>query len=522
MVKQLSNYKYLSIFLFFAAFLLYASNIGGYSIYILDEAKNASCAREMLDRSDWIVPTFNNVLRMDKPPLHYYFMMLSYSIFGVNPFAARFFSAVFGALTILVCFLFTRKFAGALTATWTALVLLASVHLSIQFHLAVPDPYLIFFFTSAVMAFYAAVKEKKWKYILALYASIGLGTLTKGPVAIALPGLIFLLFLIFSKRFNWKEIKTLKPFLGVLIVLIIALPWYILVHIKTNGAWTEGFFFHHNLERFESEMEGHGGIFLLTILYVLIGLIPFAVFIVQALKLAFKNKKDDFVLFNLVAGLTIIAFFMVSQTKLLNYTVPSYPYLAILIALYIQGGSTEKLNLKWSMLVLLVISILLVPGLYFGLKLDSSLSSIAYIAFYFLPFPLLVIYSFVQYIKGKTEHSLLFITASGIITGLVFFIFAFPVIDRQNPVAKSIDLLKGKEVRYFLKFNASYAFYLKKEIPPIDDNEFETFFRENSDGVIISTTRNLEKTELPEDLEVSFTSPDILEAHTTVLITRKE
>ncbi len=81
--------------------------LGAAPIYILDEAKNAQCAREMLQKQDFIVPTFNGELRTDKPVLHYYFMMAAYSIFGVNEFAARFFSVILGCLTVLLTYFFT-------------------------------------------------------------------------------------------------------------------------------------------------------------------------------------------------------------------------------------------------------------------------------------------------------------------------------------------------------------------------------------------------------------------------------
>jgi 4-amino-4-deoxy-L-arabinose transferase-like glycosyltransferase len=74
------------------AFVLISANIGGYSIYITDEARNAQCAREMLERGDMVVPTFNQTLRTDKPPLHYFFMASAYTTLGVSPFAASIFS----------------------------------------------------------------------------------------------------------------------------------------------------------------------------------------------------------------------------------------------------------------------------------------------------------------------------------------------------------------------------------------------------------------------------------------------
>ena len=108
-------------------------------------------------------------------------------------------------------------------------------------------------------AFYLFLNDQKAIFGITLYAAIGLGTLAKGPIAIALPGLIFLLFLIFSKQLKWAIIRKLHPFSGAALVLLIALPWYILVHLQTNGAWTEGFFLKHNLGRFSDEMEGHRG-----------------------------------------------------------------------------------------------------------------------------------------------------------------------------------------------------------------------------------------------------------------------
>jgi len=323
-IDNITASRNLAFYLFVVAFFLYLFNSWGVSIYILDEAKNSSCAREMLESGNWLVPTYNYDLRTDKPPLHYFFMMLSYSVFGVNPFSARLFSAVFGALTILVTFLYTKRFTNIKTAFWTAVVLLASIHLSLQFHLAVPDPYLIFFMTWSIFAFFAATRDGSKYDWLWMYLSMGLATLTKGPVAILLPGLIFLLYLIFSKNLNWKMIVRLKPHFGVLIVIAVVLPWYLMNGLATDWEWTRGFFFDHNLERFSGEREGHGGSFLITLGFVLIGLFPFAVLLPQALRNAFRNRKENFVLYNLVAGLTIVGFFMVSQTKLPNYTFGSY------------------------------------------------------------------------------------------------------------------------------------------------------------------------------------------------------
>lgn len=521
MTEKLIRSKYFPILLFVLALGLYLINNNSFSIYILDEAKNTECAREMLEKNDWVVPTFNYNLRTDKPPLHYFFMMAGFKLFGVNEWAARFFSGFFGALTILITFLYTRRFSNRNTALWTIFAMLASIHLCIQFHLAVPDPYLIFFFTWSLFLFYAAISDRHLFEVILLYIAIGFGTLAKGPVAIALPGLIFLLFLIFSKQLKWPVIRSLKPLLGVAIVLIIALPWYILVGIETNWEWTQGFFMKHNIERFAGEMEGHGGIFLITFAYILVGMFPFSTFLVQAYRNAIKDRHDHFVLFSLIAASIIILFFSFSGTKLPNYTVPAYPFLAVVLATYFTKFPEIKTYTKPSYISLLVIGIILVPALLFGLQFDPILKDVKFVAWYFLPVSLGLFVGFYYFIQKKRITGLLVTGCSTILASLLFFTFVFPKIDAQNPVRKSISLIEGKEVRYFQKFNPSYSFYLKKPIPGIQENEIDSFFLQYPNGIIISTKKKLANIELSGDNEIIFSSHDLFESPTTQLIQRK-
>jgi 4-amino-4-deoxy-L-arabinose transferase-like glycosyltransferase len=239
--------------LFGATILLLFFRLGAAPIYILDEAKNAQCAREMFVRQDWIVPTFNGELRTDKPALHYWFMILAYKMFGVNAFAARFFSVFMAIGTLGLTYFFTARWANKGTAFFATLVLALSAQFLFEFRLSVPDPYLIFFTMAGLCCGYSYLQTKSWKWIILTAIALGLATLAKGPVALALPGLSILLFLIFSKR--WKEIFDVKFLAAAIIYLSVAAPWYYAVHKATNGAFTQGFFFEHNLSRFSAEMD---------------------------------------------------------------------------------------------------------------------------------------------------------------------------------------------------------------------------------------------------------------------------
>src|SRR5688572_32381966 len=115
----------------------------------------------MWERQDWIVPTFNGKLRTLKPPLHYYFMFGGFEMFGVTEWGARFFSAVFGVLTIITTYLFTARYSNKLQGFITACILLASSHWLFEFRMSVPDPYLIFFNTLSIFTAYAYFTERK-------------------------------------------------------------------------------------------------------------------------------------------------------------------------------------------------------------------------------------------------------------------------------------------------------------------------------------------------------------------------
>ncbi|MCW3807668.1 ArnT family glycosyltransferase [Plebeiibacterium marinum] len=344
------------------------------NFYIVDEARNAECAREMLESGDYIVPTFNYELRTDKPPLHYYFMMISYSIFGVSEWSARFFSIVFGCLTVLICYHFTKRWLGFKIALWTAIVLLSSIHFSIQFHMAVPDPYLIFLFTSTLFLFFEITQKQSNTKAILMYTCMGLGTLAKGPVAIALPGLIMLLYLIFSKKLTLISIWQLRPIEGIIIVALVTLPWYLAVHYQTEGAWTRGFFIEHNIDRFSTTKEGHGGTFFIAPLFVLLGMLPFSAFFIRAIKTSFAQKGKPEILFSIIALFCIVGFFMVSSTRLPNYTAPAYPFFAIILGNYLAKIKTT--SFKPEIIFLITFTIILFPLSYIGFQIEPSLTPI--------------------------------------------------------------------------------------------------------------------------------------------------
>lgn len=515
------------LILFLASVILLFSNIWGQPLYILDEAKNAACAREMLESSSPVVPTFNYTLRTDKPPLHYYFMMLAYSIFGVNEFAARFFSSVFGILTVLVTYAFSRRYLTDRAALWSAVVLLSSLHFNLQFHFSVPDPYLIFFLTLAFFSFFGAIKDAQPMLFYVFYAALALGTLSKGPVAVALPGLILLIFLIWKKDLTLKQIFKMRLISGGLLFLFIAVPWYVMVGLETNFEWTNSFFFKHNVGRFTKTMEGHGGIFLITPIFAFVGLLPFSVFFVQAIRKSWQERQNDLLLFSLIVSAVFIGFFSVSQTKLPNYIVPSYPFLAIILGHFLASlkigktGDAQKLGVSYGGYLFLM---LFVPAAaYFALPFEKALSDLQYLAAFFLLLPFGAGLAFYFYAKNNSPMANRTIAGSFMLTTLLFFYFVFPRIYMENPVIGSLPKMDvEKPIAYYKRLNPSFAFYLRRPILKLETVvAVRRYLAEHPEAYIITSRKKFREIADIADFEILVERKDTFERPVTVVVTPK-
>lgn len=453
-----------------AAALVSFTFLNTYPISILDEAKNAEAAREMLETGDFWVPKFNGELRTDKPPLHYYFMLLGFKLFGTTVLGARFFSAVMGFVTLLATFGFARRHLGEAVAKTTLLVLLGSFFFMQEFHLAVPDPYLIAFITLGLFSFYHFYVTKKYGYLVLFYFFLALGVLSKGPVAIALPGLSVGLFLILQGEV--KRAFRYYPVVGLLGIALVAVPWFWQVHLKTNGLWTQGFFFDHNLNRFSSTMEGHGGIFLITWAFVLLGLLPFSFFIPQSFRHAWRSRTNAPLVFAACVAGVFILFFSLSSTKLPNYTMPCYAFLALLLGAFL----TQKIRdgfAKWdviSVLLLTLVGMALPVAAYVGLGQEKALAPYQYLAIGLVPTAMGTLLGLVFYIRKKIPFYLL---STAFSWGLLLFVlhgFLYPRLTEVLPTTAVAEVLpNGANVLVYKRMDAAFPFHFQRTYDVIDN-----------------------------------------------------
>jgi 4-amino-4-deoxy-L-arabinose transferase-like glycosyltransferase len=496
--------------------LLLFPGLGKPQLWIFDEVRNAECAREMYERHDWIVPTFNGELRTLKPPLHYYFMFAGFKIFGITEWGARFFSATFGLLTVLTTYFFTKRFSNARHAFITGMVLLSSTHFLFQFRMSVPDPYLIFLNTLSIYTGYAYFTEKKFSWLWICALGLGLGTLAKGPVSILLPGAALLCWLIWDKKF--KLIFSWNILIAGIIMLVVALPWYILVDRATHGEWTKGFFIDNNLGRFSSPMEGHGGLFLIVPLFVLVGMLPFSVFIGESLK-NFKSRfSNSFLKLSFCVMAVFIIFYSISGTKLPNYPMPCYPFIAAILGYFILQGIDNKRVKMYPFIILLIINLALPVAAFFGIRNETALQGYEYLSSALFILSAAAIAAIYLMSKKSFRMAVIAVVFIYAIFNFLFFNWFYPALYKNNPMTRTINAVrKYDHVVAYKIFHPSFTYYLPDRVKVFESSDsLKTYLHQNKAIVISRTDFRDELKNL--GLQEKGAYHDIFELSTTLLM----
>ena len=332
----------------FSAFLFFYGR-GSFGLVGADEPRYAQVAREMLERHDWITPTLQGKHWLEKPVFYYWEAMASFAIFGVTDSAARLPAAFDAALMIAAIYFFLRCFRrgseedGALiTAGSAAIIAFARA--------AATDMPLAASFTIALLAWYAWHESDKRMHLAAFYVFVALGMLAKGPVAPALAAVIILLFAL-VKRDLQIALRTLwLP--GILLFLVIGLPWYIAVQMRAPEFFRV-FILEHNLARFSSNVYHHPQPLWFYIPVLLLSLMPWTLWLILAIverarllwtegRNALSNPDDAWQAFLLIWLLVFVVFFSASQSKLPGYILPAIPAGALLVTEYIAVRRNQE------------------------------------------------------------------------------------------------------------------------------------------------------------------------------------
>ena len=194
------------------------------------DSTHAEAAREMLATHDFVTLKINGNRYLEKAPLMYWVVALSYFFFGVNEFAAHLPVAVSMLLLVLLAMRWARRAFGDRAAIYAGLFISTAAGCYLFTRILIPESILSLFIAASFYCFATALEDgDAWRWYGG-YACMALAVLTKGLLAIVVVGLALLLYAAISGE--WRRWREFRLFTGTLLFLAIAAPWHILAGIR--------------------------------------------------------------------------------------------------------------------------------------------------------------------------------------------------------------------------------------------------------------------------------------------------
>ncbi len=371
LLEKLSNRKtiIMIVLLFTPLFLVF---LGLPSLWDQDENVYAEISRQMVARHDYVGAYFNDDFRPEKPPLNYWINAGFYHLFGINEFATRLGSCLFGLLGILLIYCLAKRLFSKRTAILASLMLGTSFIYFLESQLAIIDTTLTFFISLTLYWFYLGYFEQKSPYLLWMGFPLGLGILAKGPVALILTGSVGLVcWFLFTFRSHYAPGRLFNRWLwgGLALAAAVCLPWYLMMWFRYGMAFIVSHFGYNMFQRFTQPIESHGGWYgwFYYFVILIVGFIPWSAQIYGAFRQGLRHwdKPRDF--FLLAWAALIFGFFTISQTKLPGYILPVLPPVAVLVGHWwdeLFAGKNVKSNLWIGMSSQIAVSFLFVLLLF--------------------------------------------------------------------------------------------------------------------------------------------------------------
>ncbi|HSB11551.1 MAG TPA: glycosyltransferase family 39 protein [Blastocatellia bacterium] len=353
----------------------YFVRLGASSLWDANEAFYAETPREMIESGDYVNPAFNYHPRLNKPPLSYWVVIPFYKLLGVSEVAERLPIAM-GAMIMIAtafalgCLLFSVD-AGLLAALCLAI---APRFLMFSRRILI-DVLVSMFMALALLVFALAERQphRRRLFLGLMYICLGLGVITKGPVAALLPAIVLAIYLTVYRKLN--ALRDLMLPVGLIIVAVIVLPWYVASYLQHGWAHIESFLLKDNLSRYTEQVWGprRGPFFYIPVLFG--DLFPWSFFLLPLLwfggrqlwqiarghkdPASGKRSSPEFRHAGLLViwVVVIVAFFSFSRSKEDLYILPIYPAVAALVggALASSLSRDRRILVRWTTFALGVV-----------------------------------------------------------------------------------------------------------------------------------------------------------------------
>jgi len=351
------------------------------SLHIPDEGRYVGVAWDMVRFDSTWTPLLNGLPYFHKPPLFYWLNEVSFLLFGAHEWAARLPSILISWLTVVALYLFVRRHRGAEVATLSVLVLItmpyyygASQYANLDMLVAGMISLTILAGAEAVSRAANGEPRAHWFAIAAGFLA-ALAVLSKGLIGVVLPGGVLFFWILATRR--WIGLKVLLAPGVWLAFLSIMVPWFALMEIHYPG-FLHYFFVYQHFERYLSDGFNQQQPFWFF-LPVIFGIsLPWSLWLVrygwQRGEMTFER---DWLWLMVLWIVVITVFFSIPASKLIGYTVPVLPALAVLIAEAIWAtwkGVRAERDTRWTVITLTAaaLSCLIALTIFFFINGRSS------------------------------------------------------------------------------------------------------------------------------------------------------
>ena len=348
-----------------------------------DEARFVQASRQMLATHDLIAIRFQDEARNKKPAGIYWLQAASVALFSdaesnaIWPYRVP--SLLAATAAVLLTFGMGARLVGRKAAFIGAALLAASLGLGIEAHLAKTDAVLLAFVTAVQLALARVYLDAKagirapLGIALLFWAALAAGILIKGPVAPLVAVLTISALCISERRARW--LRDLRPVAGIILLLLIVLPWLIAISTVTQGQFLSDSLGQDFLGKLIGAQESHGAPPLYYLALLMISFWPGTLFLGPAIAWGWQRRRADAERFLIAWSVPFWIVLELVPTKLPNYLLPVYPALALTIGAALVAASEQRFVL-WRKLDRIVIALWALASL--GLAIVLALVPLRY------------------------------------------------------------------------------------------------------------------------------------------------
>lgn len=461
-----------------------------------DEPRYAAVAEDMLESGDFVTPTIEHRPWFEKPPLVYWLIVLSYSVFGVSGWASRFPSIIVTLATLLLLFQFARKEYGTEAGVFSVAICSTLVHFWIMGRAVSPDISLVFFEMAALYFMFYGLEERTRYYLSLGQICMGLAFLAKGPVGVIIPLGILFLYQIVRGKFM-QAVKAVFNPSGVMLFSLVGLPWYLIMFRLHGYAFVKEFFLVHNVDRFTGASRQHpfkiyyylpiflGSLYIWT---------PFFPAFLGRIREILRQRSTE--LFFLIWIAFPLLFFSASVNKMHNYILIVYPAVALLLARTLTMMKSIGAPARRSLLVLIVAELI---SVFFALSRFSNHKTALITGGV-----LMLTMSAAVLLSGVTvRRAVSLLLAKGFMLLIVILAFLRPYGKEMEKAYSSVNLERASDnvsVFFYKEPRYDFWFYSDSFFPTIkSEGELNKLIETHKEIVLIIKSEYKQSIRLPDE-----------------------